>query len=106
MASQSMQYEYGQRTLPDYLQLASNVTYLIAGISFLVGLYFDWRIDVNVIIPQFVVAHDPRPNSGLFILSFLLLTVGYVISRIGVFIRKRRAETVDQTQEWTVDIEN
>lgn len=106
MATQGMQYDYGKRTLPDYLRIAAYVAYILAGVAFLVGLYLDWRLDVIFTIRQFVVAHDPRPNSGLFILSFLLLLVGYVISRIADFVRERRTETVDQTQEWTVDIEN
>lgn len=102
MSAQSEQY--GERTLPDYLTLAANTLYGLFGIAFVVGLYFDWKLGGVVVVPQFVIANEPQANSGLFILSFLLLALGYVISRGARYIKEYRTERVDQTQEWTVDV--
>lgn len=102
MAPQSEQY--GGRTLPDYLTLVANVLYGLFGVAFVAGLYFDWRLTGQVVVPQFVIAHEPQPNSGLFILSFVLLAIGYVVSRGAAFVEEYRTEKVDQTQEWKVDV--
>lgn len=104
MSQQSVEYEYGTRTLPDYLKLSAIGIYVFAGIAFIIGLYLDWRFGAPVWIPSFKIAQEPQPNSGMFILSFLLLFVGYVVSRAGGLIESRRTEEVDQTQEWTVEV--
>lgn len=105
MADQNVRSSVGERTLPDTLKLASNLIYLAAGGAFLVGLYVDWKLPGVAIIPWFALANEPV-NSGLFILSVLLLVVGYVVSTAADWERERRTEEVDQTQEWTVDVGN
>lgn len=103
MSEQTVRSAVGQKTLPDYLQRAAYVLYAIAGVVFLVGLYFDVARPDEVVVSVFVIYQDPA-NSGLFILATLLLVIGYVTSKIGRFIEEHRIEEVDQTQEWTVDI--
>lgn len=93
-----------EKELPDYLLQAANLAYLFAGVLFIGGLYFDWKHTGEMIIPMFAIADEPTANSGLFIAAMLVLVLGYVISRTGLYIESRRVEEVDQTQEWTVDI--
>lgn len=94
-----------ERTLPDYLSLAANALYVLAGLSFVGGLLIDWLIPGRLYITPLVITTE-TPNSGLFIVSIALLLAGYILSVIGSRIEEYRRETVDQTQEWTVDVGN
>lgn len=104
MAQQNVGIDRG-RTLPDYLSLAANGLYALAGLSFLGGLLIDWLVPGRLYITPLVITTE-TPNSGLFILSIALLLVGYLLSTLGSRIEERRREPVDQTQEWTVDVGN
>lgn len=105
MSEQQVRSAVGQKTLPDYLRRAAYVLYAVAGVVFILGLYFDVARPDVVVVSVFTIHQDPA-NSGLFILATLLLAIGYVTSKIGRYIQERRIEEVDQTQEWTVDIGN
>lgn len=104
MSKQTVRSGVGRTGVSDYLGLAANVLYGVAGILFLVGLYFDWQYTGQIIIPQFALANEPNANSGLFILSIIVLGLGYVVSVTGGKIEEWQTEKVDQTQEWTVDV--
>ena len=110
MSGQTMQADFGRKTLPDYLSLAANIIYAIAGLLFVVGLYYDWqRPGVNFFAETFgtsflAIADEPHANSGLFILAILLLVGGYLISITSEAIVSWQTEKVDQTQEWTVSV--
>ena len=104
MSGQPVRSGVGRTSASDYLGSAANALYGIAGIIFLVGLYFDWKHSGEILIAQFALADEPEANSGLFILAILLLTLGYVISRVGNKVDEWQTEEVDQTQEWTVDV--
>lgn len=106
MGSNEVKSSVGERTLPDTLQLAASVLYVAAGLSFIAGLYADWQMTGQVIIPWFAIADEPAANSGLFILSMVILILGYLISKAADWERARRTEEVDETQEWTVDVGN
>ncbi len=84
--------------------LAAYVLYGIAGVAFLAGLFVDWRLPGLVVVPPFVVTTGSPTNSGLFILSIVVLVVGFLLSKTGRIIEARRTEEIDQTQEWTVDV--
>lgn len=96
--------EYGTRQLPDYFNLVANALYAAFGLIFVAGLYVDWRMGGTTFIDPLVIAQEPQPNSGLFILSIIVLVAGYILSRVGDLIESYRTEKVDQTQEWTVDV--
>ena len=106
MASNEVRSGVGERTLPDTLQIVASALYAVAGLSFLGGLYADWQMTGQVIIPWFAIADEPAANSGLFILSVVILIVGYLVSKAADWERARRTEEVDETQEWTVDVGN
>ena len=106
MGSNEVKSSVGERTLPDQLKLASTLIYAGAGLSFLAGLYADWKLPGQVIIPMFRIANEPEANSGLFIFAVVLLILGYLVSTAAEWERERRTEEVDQTQEWTVDVGN
>lgn len=104
MSGQTVHSGPAQTTLPDYLNLAANVVYAGAGLLFVAGLYADWKLPGQNFIPMFMLADEPHANSGLFILSIILLLVGYTISRGADYVVEWQTESVDQTQEWTVDV--
>ncbi|WP_227356463.1 hypothetical protein [Haladaptatus salinisoli] len=104
MSGQTVRSGVGRTGVSDYLGLAANILYLVAGVLFLIGLYFDWQYTGQILIPQFALADEPNANSGLFILSIIVLFVGYVISVVGGKLEEWQTEKVDQTQEWTVDV--
>jgi hypothetical protein len=104
MSGQTVRSGVGRKGVSDYLGLAANVLYGVAGILFLVGLYFDWQHTGQIIIPQFALANEPNANSGLFILSIIILGLGYVVSVVSGKVEEWQTEKVDQTQEWTVDV--
>ncbi|WP_227378627.1 hypothetical protein [Haladaptatus halobius] len=104
MSGQTVRSDVGRKGVSDYLGLAANILYGVAGILFLVGLYFDWQHTGQIIIPQFALANEPNANSGLFILSIIILGLGYVVSVLGSKVEEWQTEKVDQTQEWTVDV--
>ena len=104
MSGQTVRSGVGRTGWPDYLNTAAHALYGIAGVIFLVGLYFDWQNSGQVLIAQFALADEPEANSGLFILAIVVLALGYVISVIGNKVEEWQTETVDQTQEWTVDV--
>lgn len=110
MSGETVRSDFGRNTLPDYMTLLANVLYAVAGLLFLGGLYFDWqRPGINFFAayfesPLFMLADEPAANSGLFILSIIVLLVAYIISRLADLIVDWQTETVDQTQEWTVDV--
>lgn len=106
MGSNQVESGVGERTVPDTLQRAASLIYASAGLAFLGGLYADWQMSGQVIIPWFAIADEPAANSGLFILAVLLLIVGFLVSKVADFERERRTEEVDETQEWTVDVGN
>lgn len=93
-----------EKELPDYLQQVSNLFYLLSGVLFIGGLYMDWQRPGEAIIPMFAYADEPTANSGLFILAIIILAVGYLVSRTGLYIEELRTEKIDQTQEWTVEV--
>ena len=105
-----MQSDFGRKTLPDYMSLAANLLYAVAGLLFIGGLYYDWqRPGVNFFAevfgtPFLAIADEPHANSGLFILAILLLVFGYLVSIAGETIVNWQTEKVDQTQEWTVSV--
>ena len=94
-----------ERELPDYMQLAGSAMYALTGALFLGGLWFDWQNPGEAIIGVFALADEPNANSGLFIAAVLILVVGFLMSKAGIKIREYRREKVDQTQEWTVDVD-
>jgi hypothetical protein len=104
MSEQAVHSGVGRAGTADYLGLVAYLLYAAAGLAFLVGLYFDWQHTGQVFISQFALADEPNANSGLFILSILLLIVGYALSLTSGKIREWNTEKVDQTQEWTVDV--
>lgn len=104
MSGQTVRSGVGRTGLSDYLSLVANALYAIAGVLFLVGLYYDWQHTGEVLISQFALADEPNANSGLFILAIIVLTLGYVISMTGDRVEEWQTEEVDQTQEWTVDV--
>lgn len=104
MSQQTVRSGVGERTTADYLKLIGLVLYGLAGLAFLLGLWFDWQAPGQIIIPPFALADEPNANSGLFILSVLLLAAGYVVSKVGYYLVERSIEETDQTQEWTVDV--
>ena len=104
MSGRNVRSGVGTTTTADYLTAVANVVYAVAGLLFLVGLYFDWRHSGEILIAQFALADEPNANSGLFILSILVLALGYVLSVAGDKLEEWQAEKVDQTQEWTVDV--
>lgn len=104
MSGQTVRSGVGRKDTSDYLDLAARILYGIAGILFLAGLYFDWQHTGEILIPQFALANEPNANSGLFILSIIVLVIGYVTSVAGDKLEEWRTEKVDQTQEWTVDV--
>ena len=104
MSGQTVRSGVGRTSTADYLGLAANIVYAIAGFLFLAGLYFDWRHSGQVLISQFALADEPNANSGLFILSIIILALGYVLSVLAKKIEEWQTEKVDQTQEWTVDV--
>ena len=104
MSGQNVRSGIGRTTTADYLSLAANVVYALAGILFLLGLYFDWQRQGEILIAQFALADEPNANSGLFILAILVLVVGYLLSILSSKLVEWNTEEVDQTQEWTVDV--
>ena len=104
MSSQAVSHDGSERSATDYMVLAANVIYGIAGLLFLAGLYVDWRQAGSVYVRPLVIATGEAPNSGLFLLAIIVLVVGFVISKAGRLIKARNVEKVDQTQEWTVDV--
>lgn len=104
MSGQTVRSGVGRTGVSDYLSLAANVLYGIAGVLFLAGLYYDWQHTGEVLVSQFALADEPNANSGLFILAIIVLSLGYVISMTGDKVEEWQAEEVDQTQEWTVDV--
>ncbi|UPV76738.1 hypothetical protein M0R89_21325 (plasmid) [Halorussus limi] len=104
MSGQTVRSGVGTRDKADYLTLAANVVYALAGIMFLAGLYFDWRHSGQILIEQFALADEPNANSGLFILAIIVLALGYLLSVLGNKLEEWQTEKVDQTQEWTVDV--
>jgi hypothetical protein len=95
---------YGDRELPDYLDLVANVGYALTAVLFLGGLWFDWQDPGNAIIPMFALADEPQANSGLIILAVIVLGVSYLVSVVSRKIVDYRTEEVDETQEWVVDV--
>jgi hypothetical protein len=93
------------RDLPDYLKLVGQAMYALTGVLFVGGLWFDWQSPGVAIIPVFSLADEPNANSGLFIAGVIILVLGYLLSKAGEKVRAYRAEKVDQTQEWEVDID-
>ncbi|WP_435181058.1 hypothetical protein [Halorussus sp. AFM4] len=104
MSGQNVRSGVGNRDTADYLELAANVVYASAGVLFLLGLYFDWQRQGEIVISQFALADEPNANSGLFILAILVLIVGYLLSTVADKVVEWQTEEVDQTQEWTVDV--
>ncbi|WP_458189017.1 hypothetical protein [Haladaptatus sp. NG-WS-4] len=104
MSGQTVRSGVGRTDASDYLDLAAKILYVVAGVLFLAGLYFDWQHTGQILIPQFALANEPNANSGLFILSIIMLALGYLISIVSHKLEEWRTEEVDQTQEWTVDV--
>ena len=94
----------GERALHEKLRLGALAFYALAGAHLVAGLIADLVMSGATIYPFFAIADEPEANSGLFIAAILLLFVGYLVSKVGEFIERRRTEKVDQTQEWTVDV--
>lgn len=104
MAEKTVRSGVGRTSTADHLKLAALLVYVLAGLLFLLGLYFDWQHTGQIIIKEFALADEPDANSGLFILSIIVLGTGYLLSRTGDKLEELRTEKVDQTQEWTVDV--
>ena len=95
---------YGDRELPDYLELVANIGYALTAALFLGGLWLDWQDPGNAVINAFALADEPQANSGLFILAVIVLVVSYLISKVAQMVVAYRTEDVDETQEWVVDV--
>lgn len=91
------------RTLPDYLRIAANVIYAVAGLVFLAGLFVDWKFPGVAVFLPLQIATNPA-NSGLFLLSIVLLAVGFAFGRTALTVEGWQAEAVEQEQEYTVDV--
>ncbi|MFB6156797.1 MAG: hypothetical protein ABEJ34_03020 [Haloferacaceae archaeon] len=102
--SQVSMQGYGERELPDYLDLVANVLYAVTGLLFVVGLWVDWQNPGQKVIGMFALDAEPNANSGLFIAAVIVLAVAYVISKLADKVVEWRTEEVDETQEWTVDV--
>lgn len=95
---------YGDRELPDYLDLVANVGYALTAALFVGGLWLDWQDPGNAVVSVFALADEPQANSGLFILAVIVLAVSYLISKVAQKVVEYRTEDVDETQEWVVDV--
>lgn len=95
--------DFARKTLQDQIDRLTFVLYLVAGGIFIVGLYFDLEQPNVILIKPLSIASDPS-NSGLFMLSFILLASGFILGRIAATYQEYKKEEVDQTQEWEVDI--
>lgn len=95
--------DFARKTLQDRVERLTFVLYLLAGMIFIVGLYFDLEQPGVIVIEVLSIANDPS-NSGLFILSFILLTGGFILGRIVATYDEWQKEEIDQTQEWEVDV--
>ena len=93
-----------ERELHETLRLAALGFYALAGVHLVGGLIADLTMSGTAIYPFFAIADEPEANSGLFVAAIIVLFVGYLVSKVGEFIERRRTEEVDQTQEWTVDV--
>lgn len=91
------------RTLPDYLRFGANVIYAVASLVFLAGLYVDWKYPGAAVFLPFQIATNPA-NSGLFLLSIVLLAVGFAFGRTARTVEDWQVEAVEQEQEYTVDV--
>lgn len=103
MSQQSARSAIGESTLADYLMRIAYVTYAVAGIAFLVGLYFDLVNPGTIVIPLLAFSSEPT-NSGVFVLSIIVLIFGLVLAKISQILISYQTVAVDQTQEWTVDV--
>lgn len=95
---------YQQKHLDDYLRRASQLLYGVAGIVFILGLYWDLAHTGEKVIPMFAIADEPQANSGLFILAIIIGVVGFFCSRASAIIDEWRVEEVEDSQEWEVDV--
>lgn len=104
MSNEELSAGPGERALHEKLRLWALGFYALAGMHLVAGLIADLAMSGATIYPFFAIADEPEANSGLFIAAILILFVGYLVSKVGEFIERRRTEKVDQTQEWTVDV--
>jgi formate-dependent nitrite reductase membrane component NrfD len=103
MSQQSVTSRFGELSLPDYLMRAAYIAYAVAGIMFLIGLYFDLVNPGETVIPLLAFSSEPT-NSGVFVLSIIILILGLISGKISQIIKSYQTSNIDQTQEWTVDV--